>query len=1060
MRLKKYVCGIVLACVALLPVVAAEYKGQVTFNGLPLPGATVTATGGDKKVTAVSDPQGGFVFADLPNGAWSLEVEKPGFAPFKQDVAVGVGLAGPTVDLKMLPMDEMTTVAAQATPPEPATAAPAAAAPAPAPARADIAGTTAKPAAASAANAKPAAAPAPAFQRTDLNAAADAPDLSAEPAPATSSVLTERAADGFLINGSANNGAASPFGQMAAFGNNRRNGPRLYTYALSLVESNSALNARNYSLTGQDTPKPTTNALTGGFSFGGPIKIPHLIERNGPSFTMNYSRIENRSSSVQTSLMPDAAERTGDFSQALNAGKPVTIYDPTNGTPFPGDAIPSLRISQQALSLLQYYPGPNFSGGTYNYQVPLIANTHTDNLNVRLSKNFFRRNHQNLISGLLAVSDTRGDNNNVFNFLDLRRSLGINSNASYRRQFTPRFYGTFTLQYSRNSNRLLPYFANRPNGNVSGAAGIEGNDQTPLNWGPPTLAFGQSATTGLSDGTESVTHNQTTAGSYLSTWSHGRHNLTFGGDYRWQQYNTISQNNPRGTFTFNGTATGQTVNGVPVAGTGFDFADFLLGIPDASAIAFGNADKYLRSRQPDLYLDDDWRVAPGFSVRIGLRWEYTSPITEKYGRLVNLDIAPGFAAAAPVLATGPDALKGPLTGAIYPDSLIRPYYHEMEPKGAFAWRPSTTSSLVLRGGYGISYNTQVYLPFVNQMVQQSPLSTSLRVANTAADPLTLANGFYAPPNVTTNTIGVDPNFKPGYAQVWNLMAQRDLPGSLQLVAGYTGTKGTHQLQASAPNTYPEGVANPCPSCPSGYTYYTSGANSQREAGVFQLRRRMHSGIEAQAQYTYSKSIDDAAALGGGALGTIAQNWLNLAGERGPSTFDQRQLLNLTLQYTSGMGVKGGTLLSGWRGRVAKDWTFVDSINLGSGLPLTPLYPSIVTGTGISGNVRASYTGAPLYDAPPGYFLNPAAVTAPALGEWGNAGIGSMRGPGQFSMSASMQRAFRLSDRFALNLRIDANNPLNHVVVTGVNTTVGNGLFGFPSAVNSMRSVTTTLRLTF
>jgi len=60
----------------------------------------------------------------------------------------------------------------------------------------------------------------------------------------------------------------------------------------------------------------------------------------------------------------------------------------------------------------------------------------------------------------------------------------------------------------------------------------------------------------------------------------------------------------------------------------------------------------------------------------------------------------------------------------------------------------------------------------------------------------------------------------------------------------------------------------------------------------------------------------------------------------------------------------------------------------------------------------------------------------------------------------MQRAFRLSDRFALNLRIDANNPLNHVVVTGVNTTVGNGLFGFPSAVNSMRSVTTTLRLTF
>jgi hypothetical protein len=368
--------------------------------------------------------------------------------------------------------------------------------------------------------------------------------------------------------------------------------------------------------------------------------------------------------------------------------------------------------------------------------------------------------------------------------------------------------------------------------------------------------------------------------------------------------------------------------------------------------------------------------------------------------------------------------------------------------------------MVIRGGYSIAYNTQVYLPFDRQMAQQSPLSTSLSMANTPANPLTLANGFYAPPNLTTNTVAVDPNFKVGYAQVWNLAVQRDLPGSLQAVAAYTGTKGTHQLQAFAPNTYPDGAVNPCPGCPSGYTYYTSGANSSREAGVLQLRRRMHNGIQAQAQYTYSKSTDDAASLGGGGLGTIAQNWLNLSGERGPSTFDQRHLLNLAVQYTSGMGVTGGTLLSGWRGKLVKDWTFVDTINLGTGLPLTPLYPSIVTGTGLSGSIRASYTGAPLYAAPPGYFLNPAAVEAPLPGQWGNAGIGSMRGPGQFSMSASMQRAFRLSDRTALNLRLDANNPLNHVMVTQLNTTVTSPLFGFPIAVNGMRSVSTTLRLTF
>jgi hypothetical protein len=112
-------------------------------------------------------------------------------------------------------------------------------------------------------------------------------------------------------------------------------------------------------------------------------------------------------------------------------------------------------------------------------------------------------------------------------------------------------------------------------------------------------------------------------------------------------------------------------------------------------------------------------------------------------------------------------------------------------------------------------------------------------------------------------------------------------------------------------------------------------------------------------------------------------------------------------------------------------------------------------------VRADFTGASIYNAPAGYYLNPAAVTAPALGQWGNAGVDSMTGPGQFSISGSMARAFRLSERFTLNTRIDTSNPLNHVVVTQVGTTVTNPvLFGYPAAVNAMRTVKLTMRLTF
>ena len=99
------------------------------------------------------------------------------------------------------------------------------------------------------------------------------------------------------------------------------------------------------------------------------------------------------------------------------------------------------------------------------------------------------------------------------------------------------------------------------------------------------------------------------------------------------------------------------------AAAGDDFAGFLLGVPDASQIAFGNADKYLRDNLYDAYITDDWRISPGFTLNAGVRWEYNSPITELYGRLVNLDVAPGFTAVEPVVANDP---LGPLTGEHYP----------------------------------------------------------------------------------------------------------------------------------------------------------------------------------------------------------------------------------------------------------------------------------------------------------------------------------------------------------------------------------------------------------
>src|ERR1019366_6123869 len=174
------------------------------------------------------------------------------------------------------------------------------------------------------------------------------------------------------------------------------------------------------------------------------------------------------------------------------------------------------------------------------------------------------------------------------------------------------------------------------------------------------------------------------------------------------------------------------------------------------------------------------------------------------------------------------------------------------------------------------------------------------------------------------------------------------------------------VQVFLPNTYPAGAVNPCPSCLPGYAYMTSNGNSTREAGQMQLRRRLHNGLTATAQYTLSRSFDNAA-LGGRGQGNsvIAQTWLNLSAERGPSNFDQRQQLSLQTQYSSGVGVHGGALLHGWKGAAFKGWTLTSQINAGSGLPATPVYAAAVVGSGVTGSIRPDTPGAAVRAAAPG-----------------------------------------------------------------------------------------------
>lgn len=1029
MAIRRYLSPLLAAFLAAGPLPAAEHQGSVKFGGVPVPGATVTATQGEKRVSTLTNPQGGYAFPDLADGAWKVKVEMLLFAPAEKEVTVAPAAAPEVWELKLAPTADLIAAA-----PKPAPSAPSAPA-------TPGAAQTAQAAPEKKSNSKkgqPAAAnSSSAFQRAQLSASAQAPKQ--DDATLPSSVTEAQSSDGLLISGSVNNGASSPFAQSAAFGNFRYK-QKLYSATVTLGYDNAALNARPYSLNGQQTDRPDYYHGTGSISAQGPLKIPALFGRTAPNVTVEYEWVRNRNASISTGLVPTDLERQGDFTRSTNAaGGAVTALDPTNQLPFAGNQIPTNRISPQAALLLSLYPRANFTADSRrNYQLPLIGSTHSDSFRVRGSRSLWGKNYLN---SMFSYQNARGDSTGMMGFLNTTGQSGFNTSLTLSRRFSMRANGTLTFQMTRGQQTTLPFYANRYN--ISGMAGVTGNNQEPRNWGPPALNF-SSGFAGLSDTQYQLGRNQNVNLGGTFTYSHGSHNYSFAGDLKRQSQSPVAQQDARGSFTFTGAAAGS------------DFAGFLLGVPDGSSIAFGNADKYFRGATYSAAAADDWRAGASITLNAGLRWEYNTPVTEKYGRLVNLDVTPGFAGAAPVLASAP---VGPLTGNHYSDALMRAQRGAVQPRVGLSWRPFPASSLVVRAGYGVYYDGGIYTTIVNRLSQQSPLSKSLSVSNSADTPITLANGFSLAPNRLSTTYAVDPNFRPGYAQNWQLTLQRDLPFSLVAVASYLGIKGTHAQQQFLPNTYPAGVTPACALCPSGFTYLVSNGNSTKHQAQLQLRRRLHSGFTAQMEYVYAKAIDNAM-LGGQGAPVVAQDWTNLRGERGRSSFDRRHQVTAGAQYTTGMGLAGGTLVGGWKGAIFKDWTIVATFTAGSGLPLSPSYPALVGSTGVYNTVRPDYTGASLYDAPAGFHLNRAAVSAPGALRWGNAGRNSINGPSQFTTNASLSRAFRISETKSAELKVESTNPINHVSYSSWNVSALSSQFGLPVGAGSMRTLRTNLRVRF
>ena len=872
----------------------------------------------------------------------------------------------------------------------------------------------------------------------------------------------------------------------------------------------SALNASPFSLTGQPTEKPAYLQNSFGGSVGGPLNIPHIYHGGSKTFYfINYNGKRAENPFDQFSTVPTLLERNGCFSQTQEicdsgsiGGQQIEIFNPVTNTPYPGNQIP--QINSVAQGLLQYIPLPNLPGNYQNFHYVASANGDSDDLNIRLNHSF----------GAAPAGGRRGGGRNAprnslqfgFHYHGSGANLtnpfpSVGGTTSVRSFDVPISYtrsiGKLTNIVRADFNRSRSHTQNLYafNDDVTGALGITGVSQNPFDWGLPNLSFTDFAS--LQDTTPSLTRNQTYTFSDNVIWNHGKHTWRWGGDFHRVQVNTETDGNPRGSFVFTGVNTAQLdSSGNPVPGTGYDFADFLLGLPQQTSEQFlGESQQtagftkgnHFRGNYWDLYAQDEWKVRANLTLNLGVRYEYVSPLTEIDDRLVNLDLSPGVLTqtlpfnVTPVSPGQPGPYYGPL-----PASLVRPDRNNFAPRIGFAWKPF--SKTVVRGGYGINYNTGAYQGIAQQLALQPPFATTATNVQTAPGELTLQNGFPAATGITNN-YAVNPNYRLGYVQIRNLDIQQQIRPTLLLNIDYTGTKGTDLDILEAPNRTPTGILI---SGVDAFTYESSVADSEANAGSVRLRKRLAKGFSIGGLYTFSKSLDDASSigagatsaantpgLGGGGTGTagstptanagasnVAQNPLDLSAERGLSSFNQTHKFTADYLVELPFGHDKRWLTGNSPLRVVLgDWQWSGDWTIASGLPFTPRLLGDVddVNAGTNGTLRADLVPGQSVSLPHpsiAEWFNTAAFVAPAPGTYGNARRNSIIGPGSKVFDMAFTKLFPLKESRMLEFRAQATNIFNIPNYSSIDTNLSSPTFGRVTAVGAMRQFTMTARFRF
>jgi Carboxypeptidase regulatory-like domain/TonB-dependent Receptor Plug Domain len=865
---------------------------------------------------------------------------------------------------------------------------------------------------------------------------------------------------------------------------NTISGTNTYHGNVYFLLRNEALDANQYfhkdtinATTGAVTPRNRDRFFQMGGSFGGAVRIPHLYNgRDKTFFFVNYDRTISPSPTLVTETVPTAAQRNGDFSNALAPfdanGKPRTpqlIYQPggTSTQPFANNQVTG--IDPAAAKILALLPLPNTIGtydavnNRYTGNWTSLQNlvTHTQKIVVRVDEVVTPKDRLsfNVYRYISSSPQYVSYNNPLLNTnYDCSCTNAWLPSVDYTRTWNPTLVMDLNMGFFRNA------VLRNPPGTGKNVASTLGIASLPLSQVPQISAsttaqdnasnnFGFS-NIGADTNTDQINITNTYSPFGTITKTYGPHTFKIGASLRKNEFNSYNPaTSPEGLFQFDGSITNHGADGTPNT----EIADLLTGQVKTAQYEQPQPPTGRRNYNFGIFLQDDWRITPKLTFNLGVRYEYESALTIATNIYSRIDPNTGQ-----LLAAGLNGVSRSLN--------ITTPKADVSPRIGLAY--SLDNKTVLRAAFGTFYGTifqnlggQLAYPGFDNTISYNNLGTAV------AQPFTLSDGMplAAPPNLQNPSaaligssaskpysVGVsfnDQSHMP-LVQQWNVGFERQLPLALTLEVNYIGNHALHLSYNLNENVVPLSAvpavtltntsvatqnASPYPNLKQFTTNNNIGSSNYNGLQVT-VHRQFNKQLAILSNYTYAKSEDDGSTIynfsapNGTANSQYAVDSPDRIKDFTVSNIDVKHVLNIAVVYTT----PGPWWLRNWH---------ISPIFVGhTGLPINITQTNEIPGSSQRPNgnpqliklAHPTLNGAALqyYDSAtdPNFALTASGPVYNTISGvrtqilstgFGNVSRDSNREPGEVDFDASVAKDFPIYRRLKFQFRIDAFNVINH-----------------------------------